>query len=107
VAYNVAVTLTQEDLSAIGEIVERKLDERLSPFEATVARGFADVYARFDAVDERFASIDSRLDAADSRLGRLEGRFDSLALDVGEVKTRLSRVEQRLDGLAVSVYGRI
>ena|GEM_PF-4341825 len=103
------MTLTKEDLQAIGDLIDVKMDEkfeinnaglearleaklgeklnkRFDELDVTLAECFRDIQKQFDGVNERFAIIEDRFDAVDARFDRLEERVDGISYGLREVK---------------------
>ncbi len=64
--------LTPEDLKAIGQVVEEKVDE----LAETVQKGFSEMEERFNGVDRRFTSVEARLDKVETSLTTVERKLD-------------------------------
>jgi predicted RNase H-like nuclease (RuvC/YqgF family) len=75
---------------------------------AAMAEGFADVAARFDAMDAKFDALasdvrdlDRRLTAVESKLDGILRRLDDEAMermDVRSLQARMDRIEEHLFG---------
>ena len=59
--------LSDNDLQAIGAIVEERVDKKLEPVLEAVQEGFEAVDRRFEAVDRRFEAVDRRFDEMASK----------------------------------------
>lgn len=71
------MTLTKQDLQAIGQVVDEKLNDPQGPLNI-----------KLDAVQEQ-------LDGIDGRLGRVEGRLDRVENRLEGVENKLDRVDAR------------
>ena len=68
------MALTKEELKALSDLLDEKLDKRLAPIE------------------KKLDKIEGRLDAMEIRLEKVEGRLDRLETDVAAVKKGLTEV---------------
>ena len=82
--------LTPEDLKAIGQVVEEKVDE----LAETVQKGFSEMEERFNAVDDRLTSVETRLTTVERKLDRTDGKVNTL-VDVMEKKRIITEEEKQ------------
>jgi predicted nucleic acid-binding Zn-ribbon protein len=80
--------LTNEDLRAIGLVV----DEKVGGLETRMN-------ARFDAVDKRFEAIDKRFEAIDKRFEAIDKRFDGIEEQVASVQEQANVIQERVEGI--------
>lgn len=69
------MTLTNEDLFAIGQLIDTKFDAKLKPIET-----------KLDSIENRMDSIESRMDSLESRVDSLESRMDSMENEIHQIK---------------------
>ena len=72
------MTLTNEDLQAISQLLDVKLDERLKPMNDH----FESIDARLDAMDQRFDVIEFKLDHTSKKLNDLQLNVKVLERDI-------------------------
>ena len=77
------MSLTKEDLQAISDLMDVKLNERLSVQDK-----------RFDAIDKRFDAIDKRFDEQDEKFKEM--LIDNNLLIAEHVQRVVSESEERL-----------
>lgn len=75
------MALTKEDLKALSDLLDERLDKRLEPMEK-----------KLDKIESRLDTIENRLDTVESRLDKVESRLDRLETDVAAVKKGLTEV---------------
>lgn len=75
------MALTSDDLKAFSELLDEKLDKRLTP-----------ISARLDSIEHRLDSVELRLDSMEHRLDSMEHRLGKLDADVAELKIGQSRI---------------
>lgn len=78
----------------------RAMFERLSQFEASIARELAGNSVRLDRLEARLDRVEARLDRVEERLDRVEARLD-------RVEERLTRVESAVDLLRAHIDAKI
>ena len=66
------MSLTREDLKAISDLIEVKLNEQ----ESRMDQKFEAIDQRFDKVDQKFEAIDQRFDKVDQKFEAIDQRFD-------------------------------
>lgn len=82
------MALTKEELKALSDLLDEKLDKRLAPIEKKLDK----IEGRLDAIETRLDKVEGRLDAMEIRLEKVEGRLDRLETDVAAVKKGLTEV---------------
>ncbi|MFA7253752.1 MAG: hypothetical protein WC107_04300 [Patescibacteria group bacterium] len=97
------MALTKDDLQAIGNIIDNKIDD----FAVTVAAGFGDmkeymdkrfdqVDKRFEQVDQRFKQVDKRFEQVDQRFDQVDKRFDSMDFKIGLMQTDIKEIRAEI-----------
>ena len=66
------MSLTKEDLQAISDLIDVKLNEQEKRFDDR----FDKQDKRFDAIDKKFEQIDKRFEQIDKRFEQIDKRFD-------------------------------
>ena len=82
------MALTKEDLKALSDLLDERLDKRLEPMEKKLDK----IESRLDTIENRLDTIENRLDTIESRLDKVESRLDRLETDVAAVKKGLTEV---------------
>lgn len=97
------MTLTNEDLLALSQIIDTKLDTKLQP-----------IGKKLDAVDDRVANLEDCMTNLEDRMTNLETRFAdleksvaSLEKDVNWMKLELQRMNSELMKLKICQETRI
>ena len=73
------MSLTKEDLKAISDLIDVKLNEQDKRFDKRfdeIDRRFEQVDKRFDEIDRRFEQVDKRFEGIDERFEQVDKRFD-------------------------------
>lgn len=68
------MSLTKEDLLAISDLIDVKLDNQNNILE----KRFVEIDKRFDAVDSKFEEVDRRFNSVDKKFEEVDKRFDSV-----------------------------
>lgn len=76
--------LTAEDMKALSDLMDQKIDP---------------IYVRLDAMDQRFDGIDKRLDAMDQRFDGIDKRLDGMDQHFDGIDQRLDNIEDTLEEL--------
>ncbi len=87
------MSLTNQDLQAIKEVVHDPLEKQIEGLAAAVNNSFEEYDAkheeRFDKIDARFTEIDQRFDRIDSRFTEVDERFDNIDGNLNVIKSKL------------------
>nr|WP_296488885.1 hypothetical protein [uncultured Acetatifactor sp.] len=83
------MALTKEELKALSDLLDEKLDKRLAPIEKKLDK----IEGRLDAIETRLDKVEGRLDAMETRLDKVEGRLDAMEIRLEKVEGRLDRLE--------------
>ncbi len=86
------MTLTNEDLSTIAQLLNTTLDSKLKAELQPVEDGIRDISQRLEKVDQRLEKVESRLDDVEQHLKKVDQRLD-------DVEQHLKKVDQRLDDM--------
>ena len=78
-----------ELLLAISEMMDTKLDSKLSPIENRLER----VENRLERVDNRLERVEDRLDGLENKFDELENRVESLENNDKRIEIRVKRIE--------------
>lgn len=77
------MALTKEDLQAIGDLIDTKLEEKLE-----------------QKLEEKLnAKFDEKLEPINNRLDRIEGRLDKVEGKIEKIENRLDKVESEVSSL--------
>jgi len=87
---------------AMREDVTKIVESAVGDLAIIVGKGFADVYQRFDRIDERFEEIDRRFDRIDERFVIIDKRFDSVDVSLKGLDNRIIGVNNRMDYFATN-----
>ena len=90
------MTLTNEDLLALSQMMDTKLDTKLQPIEK-----------KLDAVEDRMTNLEDRMTNLETRFADLEKRVASLEKDVNWMKLELKRMNSELMKLKICQETRI
>ncbi|MCI8531047.1 MAG: hypothetical protein HFI18_00700 [Lachnospiraceae bacterium] len=100
------MTLTNEDLSTIAQLLNTTLDSKLKAELQPVEDGIRDISQRLEKVDQRLEKVESRLDdveqhleKVDQRLGDVEQHLKKVDQRLDDVEQHLKKVDQRLDDM--------
>ncbi len=86
------MTLTNEDLSTIAQLLNTTLDSKLKAELQPVEDGIRDISQHLEKVDQRLEKVESRLDDVEQHLKKVDQRLD-------DVEQHLKKVDQRLDDM--------
>ena len=89
------MALTSDDLKAFSELLDEKLDKRLTPISArldSIEHRLDSVELRLDSMEHRLDSVELRLDSMEHRLDSTEHRLGKLDADIAELKIGQSRI---------------
>ena len=86
------MTLTNEDLSTIAQLLNTTLDSKLKAELQPVEDGIRDISQHLEKVDQRLEKVDQRLDDVEQHLKKVDQRLD-------DVEQHLKKVDQRLDDM--------
>lgn len=79
------MALTKEDLMAISQVLDNRLDDKLTP-----------IYSQLESINGRLDNVEDRLTHVEERLDNVEGRLDHVEDSLTHVGERLDCVEGRL-----------
>ena len=91
-----------ELLQAISDIMDKKLDERLSPIHTrldNVDSQIGNINTRLDNVDSQIGNINTRLDNVDSQIGNINTRLDNMDSQIGNINTRLDNMDSQIGNI--------
>ncbi|HVW23375.1 MAG TPA: hypothetical protein VHB51_02755 [Candidatus Saccharimonadales bacterium] len=80
-----AMTLTKDDLKAIGSVIDERLDE----FKLQVAAAFEEVHRRIDKLESRIHGLETKVEAIDKKLDRESQRNDNQDLGLAKIRQAL------------------
>lgn len=83
------MTLTEDDLSQVRDVVASAIQELVLP--------------RFDEHDRRFDQQDTPFEAFESRLAQLKADIKAVQIDMRQVKSALGKVESRSEALEADI----
>ena len=86
------MTLTNEDLSTIAQLLNTTLDSKLKAELQPVEDGIRDISQHLEKVDQHLEKVESRLDDVEQHLKKVDQRLD-------DVEQHLKKVDQRLDDM--------
>ena len=89
------MSLTQEDLRAISDLIDVKLDrqeQNINKRFDTVDKKFEEVDKRFDAVDKRFEQIEVKLDEHSKRFDAVDKRFEEVDKSLNDIRTEFKEM---------------
>ena len=92
------MALTSDDLKAFSELLDEKLDKRLTP-----------ISARLDSVEHRLGSMEHRLDSVELRLGKLDADVAELKIEQSRITGHLIKLDRKMTdtyNLALDAWGR-
>lgn len=90
------MTLTNEDLLALSQMIDTKLDTKLQP-----------IGKKLDAVDDRVANLEDCMTNLETRFADLEKSVASLEKDINWMKLELQRMNSELMKLKICQETRI
>lgn len=85
------MSLTQDDLLAIKNIVETAVDDS----DQRTAAGFAEVHEKFAEVHERIDGVAGELNGVKADLSGVKADLSGVKTDLSEVKSSVERIEMR------------
>ena len=91
------MVLTKDDLLAVSQL----LDSKLQPMYASIMAEIADLKNRVSAREGRVSALEDRMTALEDRMTALEGRVSALEMEVLSLEDRVSALE-----IEVSELGR-
>ncbi len=96
------MTLTNEDLSTIAQLLNTTLDSKLKAELQPVEDGIRDisqrlekVESRLDDVEQHLKKVDQRLDDVEQHLKKVDQRLDDMDQDLRNVKLHLENVTDK------------
>ncbi len=87
------MALTKEDLMAISQVLDSRLDDKLTPIYSQLES----IDGRLDNVEDRLTHVEERLDNVEGTLTHVQDRLDNVEVTLTHVQDRLDHVEGRLD----------
>ena len=101
------MSLTKEDLLAIAQVLDKKLDTRLNPMENGIGEirvhigkledGVKKVEVRLGNVEEKVGKMEVRLGNVEEKVEKMEVRFGNVEEKIGKVENRLQKIEVGLE----------
>ena len=88
-----------ELLSAISDMMDQKLDERLKPVNDRLDK----IDDRLDKMDDRLDKMDDRLDKMDDRLNKMDDRLDKADDTLNTLKFSQEHITEKLKGIEVTM----
>ena len=95
---------SKELLNAISDIMDQKLEEKVTPQLENLEHrfdGLEDCFGnlenRFDNLENRFDGLENRFDGLENRFDGLEGRFDGLQTQFEGLDNRVKNIELTLE----------
>ena len=101
------MTLTNKDLMAISNLMDRKLhpiNSRLDSIESRLDK----IECRLDKVESRLDKVEGRLDKVESRLDHLESDMSAMKVGQAELRQHLKEIDQKVSEtyqLALDAWG--
>ncbi len=89
------MTLTNEDLSTIAQLLNTTLDSKLKAELQPVEDGIRDISQHLEKVDQRLEKVESRLDDVEQHLKKVDQRLDDMDQDLRNVKLHLENVTDK------------
>lgn len=89
------MTLTNEDLSTIAQLLNTTLDSKLKAELQPVEDGIRDISQHLEKVDQRLEKVDQRLDDVEQHLKKVDQRLDDMDQDLRNVKLHLENVTDK------------
>ena len=80
--------LTNEDLLAISQVVDRRLEIKLKPMEKDIS-----------TLNEKVDALDEKVDALDKKVDSLEEKVDSLEEKVNSLEEKVDSLEEKVNSL--------
>lgn len=84
------MSLTKEDLIAISDLIDSKLNEQEKRLDK-----------RFDQIDNRFEQIDNRFEQMDRRFVQIDNRFEQIDRRFVQIDNRLEQVDKRFEQIDI------
>ncbi len=104
------MTLTNEDLLALSQMMDTKLDTKLQPIEKkldAVEDRMTNLEDRMTNLEDRMTNLEDRMTNLETRFADLEKRVASLEKDVNWMKLELKRMNSELMKLKICQETRI
>ena len=76
------MALTKEDLMAISQVLDSRLDDKLTP-----------IYSQLESIDGRLDNVEDRLTHVEERLDNVEGTLTHVGERLDCVEGRLTKIE--------------
>ena len=93
------MTLTNEDLSTIAQLLNTTLDSKLKAELQPVEDGIRDISQRLEKVESRLDDVEQHLEKVESRLDDVEQHLKKVDQRLDDVEQHLKKVDQRLDDM--------
>ena len=94
------MTLTNEDLLAISELLDVKLDSKLKAELQPVKDELRDLNVKVDRMDQRLDRVEERLDQVEERLDRMEERQDRMEERLDQMDHEIAEMKQNVGKLS-------
>ena len=90
------MTLTNEDLLAISELLDVKLDSKLKAELQPVKDELRDLNVKVDRMEQRLDRVEERLDRVEERLDQVEERLDQMDHEIAEMKQNVGKLSHEI-----------
>lgn len=92
--------LTNEDLLAISQVVDRRLEIKLKPMEKDIST----LNEKVDALDVKVDSLDKKVDSLEKKVNSLDEKVDSLEEKVNSLDEGFHILNERVDSLETGLH---
>lgn len=82
------MSLTQEDLKAISDLIDVKLDKQ----EQNINKRFDTIDKKFEDVDKRFGQIENKLDEHSQRFDVVDKKFGDVDKKLNDIRTEFKEM---------------
>ncbi len=77
--------------------VDQKIDEKIDELAAITARGFAEVTANFQVVEDRLDVLEDKVDTVEKKVDAIERKVTVIENKVDVIENKINVVEEKLD----------
>ncbi len=91
------MSLSQDDLKQIKNIVATEVSTSVDNLAQITARGFLEVDKRLDGVDQRLDCVEKRMDGVEKHMDSVEKHMDGIESSLNDVELRLEKVEKNTE----------
>lgn len=92
--------LTNEDLLAISQVVDRRLEIKLKPMEKDIST----LNEKVDALDVKVDALDKKVDSLEKKVNSLDEKVDSLEEKVNSLDEGFHILNERVDSLETGLH---